>query len=326
MRFRASKFSEGKDAKIRNSSQISCKKNRIYLALAMGVGVILLSILFAPLSSSAEANLSISGTTFLDLNSDMKKDTSEPGLEGCIIYIDLNNNSQWEPTERNETTNQQGKYTFSNVSRKTYVIRELISSGQLQLSHPKSGYYFIDLESPSAMPYIDADFGHTIKTPIENSAIPEWPYQLIIIIIGFVAILIIGGGLLILRQSLSKLKSLKVDKNEDRNTLIQIVSGFVLLFSGLYLLIDLSQQSRNLINSSSIDYSSGSSIIIPVILGLLIFGAVLLMCRMNANQHEKGSMRRMISGILVIGLLGVILFSLSGVIKNGMCLAGQLLG
>jgi hypothetical protein len=125
----------------------------------MGVGVILLSILFAPLSSSAEANLSISGTTFLDLNSDMKKDTSEPGLEGCIIYIDLNNNSQWEPTERNETTNQQGKYTFSNVSRETYVIRELISSGQLQLSHPKSGYYFIDLESPSAMPYIDADFG-----------------------------------------------------------------------------------------------------------------------------------------------------------------------
>ena len=61
------------------------------------------------------------------------------------------------------------------------------------------------------------------------------------------------------------------------------------------------------------------AVIVPVLLGLLIFGAVLLMCFLHKviKDTEPGAMRKTIAGILVIGLVAVILFALTaGSIEN----------
>jgi hypothetical protein len=297
-----------KDTKIKKSFELISKKKRTNLALP--IGLFFLIILFEPISCLAEENLSISGIVFLDFNSNGKKDISEPGLEGYLIYIDDNDNSQWEQNEPSVRTGPQGIYNnlTINVSRKPRVIRALMTNEQLHPSYPDSGFHLIDQSSPNALTY---NFGYYIKKP-EKSSLPPWSYSALIGLIFFVAASTIIFGLFILYKGLSKLWENKA----DNNTLVLVGSGLALLFIGLYLLTNTFQQAIALINTSSIDYYSGSSITIPVLLGLLIFGAAMLMCQFNANQHEQGSMRRMISGVLVIGLIGVIFYSLNNELKN----------
>ncbi|HSD56990.1 MAG TPA: PT domain-containing protein [Methanotrichaceae archaeon] len=273
--------------------------------------VILLIFLFSSLSGATDGNLSISGAKALDINSNGLRDPSDPVLEGYIIYIYKNNDSQWQQNEVYVRTNKNGEYSFSNISRDTYVIRELPSRGQVQLSYPKAGFYFVNLTSPSAVAVTGMDF--VSQSGASEDSNPDWIYYVLMVL----ALVLIGSGFWVLIPVLSKLGSLgEKDLKNEKKTIIQLVSGFLLLLLGIYMFVGLAQISRDIANEALTGMVNPFSIIIPVFLGLLIFGAVMLMCHVHANQHEVGSMRKMIAGVLVIGLIAVIFFALDGTMQN----------
>ncbi|WP_287284042.1 Ig-like domain-containing protein [Okeania sp. SIO2G4] len=69
---------------------------------------------------------SISGIKFNDLDSDGFFDAGEPGLAGVTIYLDLNENQQFDPEEPSEITNDTGNYSFSNLNSGSYNVREVV--------------------------------------------------------------------------------------------------------------------------------------------------------------------------------------------------------
>jgi hypothetical protein len=264
--------------------------------------LLLLAIFFAQFAVAADGNISISGTKYLDANSNGKFDSSsEQTLKGYAIYIHKDNTGQLQQGDPVSITNETGMYSFTNISNKGFV-RELVTSGdQFQPSSPKNGYDLADAKKGDIL-----DFGNSIPKAADSA-----PDKSLIYIIGFVAVVIIIFGLYLLVLGLWRLKSLpEKDIKADRKIVIQLASGFVLLVLGLYLLISLAQISRN---GATIAMSSSFALVTPVVLTLLVFGAVLLMLYVQnklQEPNETGGMRKTIAGLLVIGLIVVILFAL----------------
>ncbi|MEM6312444.1 MAG: FG-GAP-like repeat-containing protein, partial [Planctomycetota bacterium] len=77
---------------------------------------------------------SISGSKFEDLNGNGFQDPGEGPLEGVTIYLDLNDNATLDPEEPQTTTAQDGTYTFTDLQRGDYVIREVVHAGYVQTS------------------------------------------------------------------------------------------------------------------------------------------------------------------------------------------------
>jgi hypothetical protein len=76
----------------------------------------------------AAANGSIAGTVFNDLNGNGVKDANEPGQSGWRVYIDANQNSAFDSTEKNVVTASSGAYSFIGLAAGTYNIREVDQS------------------------------------------------------------------------------------------------------------------------------------------------------------------------------------------------------
>ena len=78
----------------------------------------------------------ISGTAFNDTNKDGVLNPGEPGVSGVTVYLDLNNNGQFDPAEPTTTTsvdlfytpaiNEIGTYTFTHLARGTYHVHEIV--------------------------------------------------------------------------------------------------------------------------------------------------------------------------------------------------------
>jgi hypothetical protein len=254
----------------------------------------------------AEGNISISGIKFLDANSNRIFDQSEQPLKDFAIYIDRDNTGQLQQGDPVAFTDKNGKYEFTNIPKKGFV-RELISSGdQFQPSYPPNGYNLADVTDGTKD---RLDFVNSIaKTPNTNI---YWGFIILAAIIG-------AFGAILLFLGFRKLSSLtKDDIKEDKRAIIQIGSGFILLILGLCLLISGAQMSGN-----EITVAGGSfALVIPVILALMVFGAILLMLfahfKIISSKDDPGIMRRTIAGLLVLGLIAVVLFSLSGKIEPG---------
>lgn len=75
---------------------------------------------------------SISGTVFRDLNGNTALDGTEGGMPGWKVFIDSNNNGSWEAIEPQNTTDSDGKFSFSNLNPGTYTLREEIQNGYSQ--------------------------------------------------------------------------------------------------------------------------------------------------------------------------------------------------
>ncbi|MEQ1825283.1 MAG: SdrD B-like domain-containing protein [Pirellula sp.] len=81
------------------------------------------------------ATSEIQGTKWRDRNNDGIRTADEPGLPEWEVYMDINNNGQWEASEPKTLTqqdnpatthvNEAGFYRFVGVSPGTYVIREI---------------------------------------------------------------------------------------------------------------------------------------------------------------------------------------------------------
>jgi hypothetical protein len=271
------------------------------------MSLVLLTVLFAQFAV-AQGNISISGITFLDVNSNGKLDPSEPPLQNYTIYIDTNSNSLLDLGENAKKTDKNGMYSFSNISVSGIVRAS--SGDQFQPSFPREGYNLNEVTTKENK----LNFSYSIPKAADSA-----PNGLVLILIGLVAfVIIVFGGIVLKKGLLRSDYSTNKDIKEDRKPIIQIVSGFFLLLLGLYLLISLAQMSRYAINGATTGMSSSLALVTPVVLALIIFGAILLMLYAHFRMmgSEPGEMRKTIAGILVLGLLVVVFFALSGNIEG----------
>ncbi len=74
----------------------------------------------------------ISGLKWEDLNNDGVRDTAEPVFPGVTIYLDANDNAQFDAGESIAVTNAQGRYSFTDLLIQEYVVREIVPAGFVQ--------------------------------------------------------------------------------------------------------------------------------------------------------------------------------------------------
>ncbi len=73
----------------------------------------------------------ITGTVFVDDNSDGVRDPAESGAQNVQVYVDFNNNRQADPNEPSTFTDANGEYSFENIAPRGYRVR-IDSSGGVQ--------------------------------------------------------------------------------------------------------------------------------------------------------------------------------------------------
>lgn len=98
---------------------------------------------------------------------------------------------------------------------------------------------------------------------------------------------------------------------------VGMILGIAMVLSSVWVILYLLNVQTD-VSKDSTGTAGVGTIIIPVLLAVLIFGAVLLMCSMHVQKKEQevGTMRKTIAGLLVLGLVVVIFYSLSGKIIN----------
>ncbi len=72
---------------------------------------------------------SVRGQVFNDVNSDGVLTAPEPGLEGWQVYIDANNNGQFDPSELTSTTDLAGNFALDGVPYGSLILREVTQPG-----------------------------------------------------------------------------------------------------------------------------------------------------------------------------------------------------
>ncbi len=77
-------------------------------------------------------NCDISGYKFYDANNNGVWNVGESPLSGWEVYIDENQNSQWDSGEPKTTTNASGYYQFTNLQPGYYNIMEVPQTGWFQ--------------------------------------------------------------------------------------------------------------------------------------------------------------------------------------------------
>ncbi len=74
----------------------------------------------------------VSGIKFNDLDGDGTLDAGEPGIEGVVIYVDMNKDGKIGIMEPAAVTDRFGRYTIVGVRPGTYNIREVFQPGMIQ--------------------------------------------------------------------------------------------------------------------------------------------------------------------------------------------------
>ncbi|GAB4181579.1 MAG: hypothetical protein Fur006_16750 [Coleofasciculaceae cyanobacterium] len=76
----------------------------------------------------------LQGTKWNDLNGNGVQDAGEPGLAGWTIYLDQNNNGQLDTGETSTLTDDNGNYSFTDLTPGTYTVAEVMKPGWQQTS------------------------------------------------------------------------------------------------------------------------------------------------------------------------------------------------
>jgi len=72
----------------------------------------------------------ISGVVFTDTNGNgAQSGSSEKGLSGWTVYLDLDNSGTKNSGDKSATTKSDGKFSFSSIAPGTYHVREVVKSG-----------------------------------------------------------------------------------------------------------------------------------------------------------------------------------------------------
>ena len=64
----------------------------------------------------------ISGVVWHDINKNSANDAGEQGKEGIRVFIDANNNSEFDDGEVNTVTDSEGRYSFTGLDQTTYKV------------------------------------------------------------------------------------------------------------------------------------------------------------------------------------------------------------
>ena len=110
-----------------------------------------------------EVTCDISGYTFNDSNGNGVWNTGEPDIPDWEVYVDTNNNNQYDPgVDPNVVTDPNGMYFFENLaSPATYTIREVMPNGWTQtLPGSAAGYEYVVATDPNHA-YGPYNFGNT---------------------------------------------------------------------------------------------------------------------------------------------------------------------
>jgi hypothetical protein len=70
----------------------------------------------------------VSGNVFKDSNGNHTQNSGEGGLAGWIVYLDKNNNSQYDPGETFKNTDSSGNWSFT-LDPGSYIIRVQVRAG-----------------------------------------------------------------------------------------------------------------------------------------------------------------------------------------------------
>ena len=87
-----------------------------------------------------ELYFQIHGAKFEDVNADGRRDATEPGLAGWMIFVDLNQNGVLDAGEPTATTDASGAYSFEQLRAGTYTLAEVPQAGWGRTA-PLSGSY-----------------------------------------------------------------------------------------------------------------------------------------------------------------------------------------
>jgi hypothetical protein len=65
----------------------------------------------------------------------------ESGLAGVTVYLDLNDDGRLDPGDPSTETDQNGFYSFTDLSAGTYIVREVLPAGEMQTFPGLNGGY-----------------------------------------------------------------------------------------------------------------------------------------------------------------------------------------
>jgi hypothetical protein len=68
----------------------------------------------------------LQGSVWNDLNGDRQRTPDEPGLTNWSLYLDLNQNGQFDPNEPTTQTDASGSYTFADLAPGTYTVAQVL--------------------------------------------------------------------------------------------------------------------------------------------------------------------------------------------------------
>jgi len=116
----------------------------------------------------------IAGQKFNDLDADGIKESGEYGLQGWDVFLDANNNGEWNTGERKTVTDILGNYSLTSLAKGTYHVREVPQDGWQQTMPPTefcspmvpSAAYDVTLSSGQVL--TGQDFGNTQKATISG--------------------------------------------------------------------------------------------------------------------------------------------------------------
>ncbi|MBT9315774.1 Calx-beta domain-containing protein [Leptothoe spongobia] len=72
------------------------------------------------------------GQIWYDQNNNSAQDSSEAGLTGWTLFLDANQNAQFDPNEAFTVTDDDGNYAFTNLAAGTYTVAQVRHDGWLQ--------------------------------------------------------------------------------------------------------------------------------------------------------------------------------------------------
>jgi hypothetical protein len=309
--------------------------------------LVILAIFFTQFAVAQTGNISISGMTFLDKDSNKEFNTGDEPQIGIGIFIGANKDSKWDSSKFRNNTTENGTYSFKDIPRDGFVIVQPASQSQsfnpkyydlknLTTAENKLDFSISDQEAPPITPGPVPPVSNEEKKPdvgvatngpdsTKNGLIQNTTFLYILVLI---FLLIAAGGCAAIFVGLKGLYDLtkQVPTKEQKDNritmlILWIASGFILLLLGMFLLMSLVQITGGTASGTDVGKGLSFPIVLPVVLALLLFGAVLLMLythtKLKGLDNESGGMRKTIAGLLVIGLIAVVLYALNGTIMDG---------
>lgn len=106
----------------------------------------------------------LSGKLFRDDNANGTQDGAETGLPFGTLYLDANNNGQFDLGEQNVQTDIVGNYRFTNLAAGTYTVRLAPLPGMMQTAPLNPNSYTVTLATATSG-VTNRDFGVVVPVP-----------------------------------------------------------------------------------------------------------------------------------------------------------------